>query len=70
MMNIRSMNKDLQSHISQWNAILKEIEEERNEYANISLEKEKVEIQINKWSLKDDEGTILELEKQLEEIDA
>lgn len=63
MMNIRSMNKDLQSHISQWNAILKEIEEERNEYANISLEKEKVEIQINKWSLKDDEGTILELEK-------
>lgn len=63
MMNIRSMNKDLQSHIQQRNAILKEIEEERNEYANISLEKEKVEIQINKWSLKDDEGTILELEK-------
>lgn len=38
------MNKDLQNHVDQWNQIIKEIEEERNEYANISLEKEKIEI--------------------------
>ena len=69
MMVIRSMNKDLQNHILQRNQTLKELEDERNDYANISLEKEKIELQINKWSLKDDEGTILELEKQLEEID-
>jgi len=43
-MSLRSMNKDLQNHVDQWNQIIKEIEEERNEYANISLEKEKIEI--------------------------
>lgn len=44
MMSLRSMNKDLQNHVEQRNQIIKEIEEEWNEYANISLEKEKIEI--------------------------